>query len=46
MQNSPPNIRSLTTIFYADVEPQSKYSRVTLHLSPAATRIINENPAQ
>jgi len=31
------------TIFYSDVEPLSKYSPVTLHLSPA-TRILNENP--
>ena len=29
--------------FYSDVEPHSKYSPVTLHLSPA-TRILNENP--
>jgi len=31
------------TIFYSDVEPLSKYSPVTLHLSSAA-RILNENP--
>ena len=31
------------TILYSDVEPLSKYSPVTLHLSPA-TRILNENP--
>ena len=31
------------TIFYSVVEPLSKYSPVTLHLSPAV-RILNENP--
>ena len=31
------------TILYSDVEPLSKYSPVTLQLSPA-TRILNENP--
>ena len=31
------------TIFYSDVKPLSKYSPVTLHLSPA-TRILNQNP--
>ena len=31
------------TIFHSAVEPLSKYSPVTLHLSPA-TRILNENP--
>ena len=30
--------------FFSDVEPLSKCSPVTLHLSPA-TRILNENPA-
>ena len=30
------------TILYLDVEPPSKYSPVTLHVSPA-TRILNEN---
>ena len=30
------------TIFYSDMEPHSKYSPVTLHLSPA-TIILNEN---
>ena len=30
--------------FFSDVEPLSKCSPVTLHLSPAA-RILNENPA-
>ena len=44
MQNSPTNVRYPLTIFYSDVEPLSKYSPVTLHLSPA-TRILNENPA-
>ena len=33
------------TILYSDVEPLSKYSPVTLHLSPA-TRILNENPGK
>ena len=42
MQNSPTNVRKPLTIFYSDVEPLSKYSPVTLHLSPA-TRILNEN---
>ena len=32
------------TDFYSDMEPLSKYSPVTLHLSPA-TRILNENLA-
>ena len=32
------------TILYSDVQLFSKYSPVTLHLSPA-TRIFNENPA-
>ena len=31
------------TILNSDVEPPSKYSPVTLHLSPA-TRILNDNP--
>ena len=31
------------TILNSDVEPLSKYSPVTLHLSPA-TRILNDNP--
>ena len=31
------------TIFYSYIEPLSRYSRVTLHLSPA-TIILNENP--
>ena len=31
------------TILYSDVETLSKFSPVTLHLSPA-TRILNENP--
>ena len=31
------------TIFYSDVEPESEYSPVTLHLSPA-TRSLNEKP--
>ena len=31
------------TIFYSDVEPLSKYSPVTIHLSPT-TRILSENP--
>ena len=31
------------TIFYSDMEPLSKYSPVTIHLSPA-TRILSENP--
>ena len=30
--------------FFSDVEPLSKCSPVTLHLSPAA-RILHENPA-
>ena len=30
---------------FTDVEPFSKYSPVTLHLSPA-TRILNENPVK
>ena len=30
------------TILYSDVEPLSKYSPVTLHLSPA-TRILTDN---
>jgi len=30
------------TIFYSDMEPLSKYSPVTLHLSPATT-ILSEN---
>ena len=34
----------LLIFFFSDVEPLSKYSPVTLHLSPA-TRILNENPA-
>ena len=32
------------TILHLDVEPFTKYSSVTLHLSPA-TRIVNENHA-
>ena len=32
------------TILHLDVEPFTKYSPVTLHLSPA-TRILNENLA-
>ena len=32
------------TILHSDVEPFTKYSPVTLHLSPA-TRIVNENHA-
>ena len=31
------------TIFYSYIEPLSRYSPVTLHLSPA-TIILNENP--
>ena len=31
------------TIFYSDMKPLSKYSAVTLHLSPA-TRILSQNP--
>ena len=31
------------TIFCSDMEPLSKYSPVTLHLSPA-TRILSKNP--
>ena len=31
------------TIFYSDMEPLSKYSPVTIQLSPA-TRILSENP--
>ena len=30
---------------FTDVEPFSKYSPVTLHLSPA-TRMLNENPVK
>ena len=37
-------LRYPVTIFYSDEETLSKYSRVTLHLSPA-TRILNENPS-
>ena len=37
-QNSP---LAYMTIFHSDVEPFSKYSPVTLHLSPA---VFNENP--
>ena len=36
---------SSLTIFYSDVEPLSKHSLVTLHLSPSTT-ILSENPAQ
>ena len=43
-QNSLTNTWQLMTIFYSDMEPLSKYSPVTLHLSPS-TRILNENPA-
>ena len=37
-QNSPVNVRQPMTIFYSDVEPLSKYSSVTLHLSPDITK--------
>ena len=42
-QNFPANVRYPTTIFYSDMEPLSKYSPVTLHLSPAS-RVLSENP--
>ena len=38
-------VRYPTTTMYSDVEPFSKYSPVTLHLSPA-TRILNESPGR
>ena len=43
MQNSRANVEWPMTIFYSDTEPLSKYSPVTLHLSPV-TRILGENP--
>ena len=43
-QNSPTNIRQLMTIFYSDVAPLSKYSPVTLYLSPV-TGFLNKNCA-
>ena len=42
--NSLANVRWPMTILHLDVEPFTKYSPVTLHLSPA-TRILNENLA-
>ena len=42
--NSLANVWVPLTILLLDVEPFTKYSPVTLHLSPA-TRILNENPA-
>ena len=38
-------VRYPMTTMYSDVEPFSKYSPVTLHLSPA-TRILNKNPGR
>ena len=43
LHDSPANVQWPMTILYSDVEPLSKYSPVTLHLSPA-TRILNDNP--
>ena len=43
MQNSLANVQWPMTIFYSDMEPLSKYSPVTLHLS-SVTRILGENP--
>ena len=37
------NIENANDCFYSDMKPLSKYSPVTLHLSPA-TRILSENP--
>ena len=42
-QNSPANVQLPTTIFYLVVEPLSKYSPVTLYLSPA-TKILKNIP--
>ena len=43
-QNSPPNVQYPTAILL-NLEPLSKYSSVTLHLSPT-TIILHENPAK
>ena len=43
MQNSLAKVWYSMNVFYSDVEPLSKSSPVTLHLSPA-TRILKENP--
>ena len=43
MQDSLANVRLPLTSFHSDVDLVSKYSPVTLHLSPS-TRILNENP--
>ena len=43
-QNSPTNVLQLMTIFYSDVAPLSKYSPVTLYLSPV-TGFLNKNCA-
>ena len=43
--NSPASVRWPRAVFYSDVQPLSKYSPVTLHLSPA-TRILNESPCR
>ena len=42
MHNSP---TAAYDFFYSDVKPLSKYSPVTLQLSPTS-RILNENPAK